>query len=162
MSEQSIAILGIFLEIMGIIVAMYIYVYETRNDRKAAEEQTYRENVRATLSELAELRRAHPNFKDNLEKLNDAEKKKYIRAYLTDLERFAVGCNTGAYDIEIVNKMSGGLLISQYLRFFKSYIEEKRKEPKPGRFVQKDTLYIEIEEMIKKICDLRGEDFYKL
>ena len=155
MSEFSFTILGIIVDIVSLGVAMYIFVVTSRLEREATEEQTHRECVRATLSELAELRRAHPNFKSSLEKADDKERIDLIRAYVSDLERFAVGCNAKAYDIEIVNKMSGGLLLKQYKNYFKPYIDKKRSAPTQGEFVKNDTLYIEIEEMMENLLVLR-------
>jgi len=116
----------------------------------------------ATLSEFAELRRAHADFKNLWDKAEGEEKDDLTRAYLTDIERFAVGLNLNAYDIGVLNKMSGGLLVRQWQRYFKPYIEKKRAQPETGRFVSNATLYVETEKMIERLCELRDVNFKEL
>lgn len=45
--------------------------------------------------------------------------------YLNALERVACGINEGLYDIDVISKMSGRLLISQYDLFFDVFIPNR-------------------------------------
>lgn len=48
-----------------------------------------------------------------------------IYSYLNALERVACGINEGLYDIDVISKMSGRLLISQYDLFFDVFIPNR-------------------------------------
>ncbi len=103
----------------------------------------------------------HNSFPKNRSELTDIERQIAIREYLGDLERFAVGCNLNAYDISIVNKMSGGSLVSNYNKYFKSYIEDVRRNLYIGSPIKSSQLYVEVEKMIERLCEVREEPFYK-
>lgn len=96
-----------------------------------------RERKNDTIKNLSEIRRNYYNTKE----LDSDEK----RDYLNELEFFSTGVNDGLYDIAIVNKMSGGRLISQYKDWAKEFIEIRRKR-------RRDVLaYCEYEKMINKL-----------
>ena len=150
------------LEFVGLVIAIGTFIISAKMDRDATEEQTYRETLRATLQDFAELRRMHQAFPRNMEELAEGEKDAAIRKYLADLERFAVGCNMNAYDIRVVSRMSGGALINQYRKYFKPYIEKARRMQRPGGAVQSDALYSEVVQMMRKLFAIRGEKFYEI
>lgn len=78
------------IEFIGLLVALATFFITSRLDRKATEEQTYRDTLRATLKDFSELRRMHQSFPNNLSTLNEDDRRLAIRKYLADLERFAV------------------------------------------------------------------------
>lgn len=90
-----------------------------------------------TIQALSAIRMKYPNSL----RLTDEEK----RAYLNELGFFAVGVNNKAYDIKIVEKMSGRLLLKQYDSNLKKYIEERRQK------MHSPTSYIEYEQMINQL-----------
>ena len=59
-----------------------------------------------TLRKLTELRMKYPS----MDEISYDDRLDYIK----ELEFFAIGINQKVYDLEIVNKMSGSRLISQY------------------------------------------------
>lgn len=152
---------GIIVDIVSLFVAILTFIITSRGDRKATEEQTKRESVRATLTDFAELRRSHqdfPNKMNNMD-LSETDKDEAIKSYLADLERFAVGCSKKAYDINVVNDMSGGMLIAQYRKYFKSYIEKRRRLLIPESLIPVNRLYDAVVTMIKNLCEIRKEQF---
>ncbi len=154
---------GNIIGIVGVVVAVFVFIATSKSEKRAIEEQTHRESVRATLSELSELRRVHSSFKKSFdEKEEEEDRNELIRDYLTDVERFAVGCNSNAYDAETMNKMCGGLILNQYATYFKPYIDNRRNQTEKNRFVKSDDLYKETDEMIKALCKIRGVDYDKL
>ena len=111
---------NLIVAILSLAVAVIVFVVTSAQQKKATEEQTKQENIRATLTDFAALRREHENF-ERLVQAHPDKRTDLIKPYIADLERFAVGCNRGAYDLEVVNSMSGGMLVRQYRRHFKDY-----------------------------------------
>ena len=111
----SIDIISLVVDILGFIATILIFAITTISARKATEDQTRRECVRATLTEFAGIRRTHQGFTGKLDSDNRTD---ILKGYLSDLERFAVGCNHKAYTVDIVNSMSGGMLVNQYNKYF--------------------------------------------
>lgn len=157
-----LSLLGIGIDVISVFFAVVVFVITSKSEEKATREQSQRERVRATLSEVAELRRTYPNFADSLRKCSKHKKMLLTRAYVADIERFAVGCNREAYDISVVNDMCGGLFIQQYQLFFKPYIIDRRSHTERNHYVKNDTLYKEIDIMMERLCKLRGVKYEEL
>ena len=81
----------------------------------------------------------------SMEEISDGDKLDYIK----ELEFFATGINQKIYDLEIVNKMSGSRLISQYDIALKKIVKQRRK----GK--ENSTAYIEYEQMIEQLRKLK-------
>lgn len=94
-----------------------------------------------TLRKLTELRMKYPSMDD----ISNDDRLDYIK----ELEFFAIGINQKIYDLEIVNKMSGSRLISQYDIALEEIVKQKRK----GK--EDSTAYIEYEQMIKQLRKLK-------
>ena len=141
--------------ILSLIVAVVVFVVTSIQAKRATEEQTKQENVRATLTDFATLRREHEDFMEEIEE-NPEKRDEILKSYVADLERFAVGCNRGAYDLEVVSSMSGGMLVRQYKNIFREYIAARRRAMKLTSSVPRGNLYIEYETMMKKLFELRG------
>ncbi len=139
----------IIIDILGFISAIVIFILTSKEENKTVREQTERERIRATLNEFAAIRRMNQDFSGG-----DA---RTVKNYLSELERFAVGCNMGAYDINVVNRMSGGQLVRQYRMYFKDYISEKRRSMRLDSAVNVANLYSECEIMLKTLFEMRGE-----
>ena len=151
--DTKIALINLGVDILGFIAAIVTFVISSKGDKKATEDQTRRECVRATLTEFASIRRVHQNFANELAVYDRNE---ILKAYLSDLERFAVGCNAQAYAVDIVNEMSGGMLVGQYKRYFKDFIEERRRATNFGTNVKPWNKYSNYEDMMREIYKLRG------
>jgi len=74
-----------------------------------------------------------------------------LREYLAKMERFSVGVHCKIYDVSIVERMSGRVLMGQYDNFIREYIANRIKN---GMSV---TTYCEYEKLIKMIADIRAK-----
>jgi hypothetical protein len=98
-------------DIFGFVSAIVIFIITSRSDVKVVKDQVRRESVRAILTEFANIRRTHHHFERDMTSENRVD---VLKGYLSDLERFAVGCNLKAYAVDVVNSISGGILVNQY------------------------------------------------
>ena len=105
------------------------------------------------MTEFAGIRRTHQGFTGKLDSDNRTD---ILKGYLSDLERFAVGCNHKAYTVDIVNSMSGGMLVNQYNKYFKEFITERRRLTSLEANVKPWNMYNEYEKMMKQVFELRG------
>ena len=145
--------------IASLAVAVFVFVWTARDQKKATIAQTKEQNIRATLTDFGNLRREHQDFAERL-KANPEARNEVLRDYLADLERFAVGCNRGAYDLEVVSDMSGGMLIRQYRSHFREFIAGARRRVRPdASALYRERLYCEYEEMMRRLFELRGEEW---
>lgn len=86
----------------------------------------------------------------NYEKLNDDFKYEF-RRYLDYIEYFCVGINTGIYDFEIFNRMTGAYYLNAVMPVVKNYIKDLQKTQL--------TAYIEFEAVCRKVKkSLEGRD----
>lgn len=84
-----------------------------------------------TIKHLREIRMKYPNITDSKLKHLANEKVKNIRLqYLNEMEFFCVGISEGIYDLDIVRKMSGNMLVKQYDKYMRSFMLTKRKHKK--------------------------------
>lgn len=72
-----------------------------------------------------------------------------VNKILNSYERLSLGANLGVYDINVLSKISGKLLIENYERF-REYIEYRRELKKSH------TAWIEFEKLILELKRLRG------
>lgn len=152
-SFLNIDSVSLIIDILGFVTTIIIFALTAVSTRKATEEQTRRECVRATLTEFAGIRRSHQGF-ENL--LTPENRVSVLRGYLSDLERFAVGCNLKAYTVDVVNSMSGGMLVNQYNNYFRDFITERRRATPLGARVNPWNMYTEYERMMREIFTIRG------
>jgi len=80
------------------------------------------------------------------------EGEKLLRQYLSKMERFSVGVHCKIYDVSIINKMSGRVLMEQYKGFIRDYIAKRIENG------MADTTYCEYEKLIQEIADLRAKE----
>ncbi|MBE6619205.1 MAG: DUF4760 domain-containing protein [Ruminococcaceae bacterium] len=94
--------------VLGSIVSVSVYRTTMKREKKIL-----------TIEHLSKIREEYsggfPSEKNNIEK------------YLKKMEFFCVGINSGIYDIKIVKKMSGRLLLEHYEKM-KIYIQKKKHE----------------------------------
>jgi len=77
----------------------------------------------------------------NLDQIN-ATVRNDIKELLSVLEHMSTGVNTGVYDFEILNRMSGSFLVSRYHQLYPYISHAQRKNP---------TFYIEFDRLCKII-----------
>lgn len=94
-----------------------------------------RERKNETIQCLSRIRRRFPNA-------GSLPQRRQL-GYLNELEYFATGVNEHIYDIKIVQKMSGRILLKDYEHWARKLIEERRNRP------GKQTIYCEYEKMMK-------------
>ena len=145
--------------LVSLAVAVLVFVITELENKKATQEQTRVQNVRATLTDFSNLRHYYQSDMAQLATKPEDEQYLVIRDYLRDLERFAVGCNMDAYDLGVVNNMSGGTLVNHYRKYFRKFIENARRNVALTSAVKPEALYSEFEQMMKKLFELRGETF---
>ena len=148
--------IDLIVNILSVAVAVVVFFITSAQAKRATVEQTEQENVRATLTDFANLRREHQGF-DVICEEHPERRTEVLKAYLGDLERFAVGCNRGAYDLSVVNEMSGGILVGQYRQYFREFINERRRLNKLTSAVVTEALYKEYVIMMKRLHEMRGE-----
>ncbi len=119
-----------FSAVIAIVISILLYKHGVNRERKID-----------TLRKLSEIRKNYFNTKilDKKEKLQ----------YLNELEFFATGINEKIYDIRIVNKMSGGRLISQYDNWASDFIEDRKEN------YGNEKTYSEYQKMIHNLKELR-------
>lgn len=135
------------------IVAIMISILVYLNGRK-------REMKKSTIKELIRIKKEYSDVykfiltipDEHLIKHDDFFK--YIRSnkrfklYLSEMEFFATGVNEKLYDVEIVNKMSGRKILSQF-RKIKPYINDRQNSDSNN--------YSQYVKMIEDIKILRKE-----
>lgn len=69
--------------------------------------------------------------------------------YLKEMERFCTGVNIGLYDIHVVDRIAGTMLITQYNKYLSDLIEKRRD--KTVQNAQADNIYCEYIKLIEQI-----------
>ncbi len=126
---------------VGFLVAFASLIVTIRANAKNRK----RESTIQTMHKLIPIRDQYTNMRNS----SDEERKNYLR----NMEYFATGVNNDVYSIQIVNKMSGGLLVRQYDDYLREYIEEARRHT--GVEVRSEQKYYEYEKMIQKLKRIR-------
>ena len=159
---QTFDLISLIVSIASFALAILVFIISERENKEATEKQTHEENVRATLTDFSNLRRPYQEIRTKIEASDEKGKRTVIKNYIRELERFAVGCNIGAYDLEVVNKMSGGTLLSDYNMYLRQFIQRARRELKPQSLIRPEALYSEVELMIRNLCGIRHEKFQEV
>jgi len=150
---DTCAIVSAVFSVLAFAVALAALVFAATTYKKSIE----RERMQATLSAFPQLRKDNGNLLTKLSEITDAaEREETLKDYLSQLERFAVGINSGAYDIKIINRMSGGMLVNQYEKCTREFIAHRRRDV-PHAETTKSSIYCEYEEMMKELYALRGK-----
>ena len=139
---------SLIVDLLGFAATIVIFFLTSLGSRRATEEQTRRECVRATLTEFADLRRTYQDFE---KKMMSEDRSEILMNYLSDLERFATGCNMKAYAVDVVNEMSGGKLVKQYQTYFRDFITGRRRNASLTAKVTPGRMYIEYEDMMTRL-----------
>ncbi len=85
-----------------------------------------------------------------LEEIDDKTAKE-ISLLLSILEHMSVGVNTGVYDFEILNRMSGSYLVNRYHQLYPHIQKSQEKSP---------TFFMEFEQLCARIEKSRKANFH--
>ncbi|MCF2620383.1 DUF4760 domain-containing protein [Oscillibacter valericigenes] len=147
-----VSILGTFTSILAAIYAIRAYHFATTTYKENIE----REKIRATVSDFPALRRENEELQTKLKELPENEREAVLKSYVAQMERFAVGVNSGAYSLDIVNRMSGGILVQQYKKIIKDFIKHRRED---REHPEVKTPYSEYVKMMQDLYGLRGKEW---
>ncbi|MBQ3386035.1 MAG: hypothetical protein IJG53_01800, partial [Eggerthellaceae bacterium] len=148
---------NLIVSIASFALAIFVFIWTANDAKKATIAQTKEQNTRATLTDFGNPRREHQDFEAQLRE-HPERRAEILKGYLADLERFAVGCNRGAYDLEVVSSMSGGMLMSQYRNHFRAFIAQARGNVRlDASALYRERLYCEYVEMMRRLFEMRGE-----
>lgn len=156
-----IALITMGISIGALVVAIMAYQFA----KNTYIENVKQERIRATLSDFPQLRKNNQELIMKIADLEEREKELCLKSYMSQMEYFAVGVNSGAYDLDIVNCMSGGMLVSQYEKHLRQFIVDRRKRKEKkievGEKVEvsPEKAYCEYEKMMKKLYELRGKEW---
>ena len=161
MEKPCFEILLDLLQVVGCIASIIAAIFAIlayRFTKTTYKENVRQERIRATLSDFPALRSKNTEFLSKVQAASPEERDPIIKKYVTQLERFAVGVNCGAYSLEIVNRMSGGLLVQQYQQIMKDFISRRREHVSHTKatHTKAKNVYKEYEDMMKALYEMRG------
>ena len=128
-------------------IAMIWAIIEFRNNRRLRRKERTFDVFPALREEFFDLKQ-----KIYVNDVLTTEGEQILRKYLSKMERFAVGVHCKLYDLPLINRMSGRVLIGQYKSFIREYIAKRKKDG------MADTTYCEYEQLIAEIADLREKE----
>ncbi len=139
------------LTLFGVVYSLYLQV-------KTAEADHARRRKQATIEHLNTIRPIYKSLLAQAEKaigpdvlttealkqiLDDPELRNTVKDYLSTIEHFCVGLNTGVFDKDLVYRMSANYFIRMFDKF-KPYISHAQKNL-PTAYVEYQTLVHEFE-----------------
>lgn len=137
---------------VGTVVAVIMLIVTLKENSRNSRKERIKNTVKdfpIQRDEMRDLGRRIKKYKNSCNKKNQI-----LRNYAIKMDNFAVGINEGVYELDIVNKMSGGVLLQNYEEYLRDYICEKRKNAS-GRFVHQEDIYGNYEIMINKLYQIR-------
>ncbi len=140
------AAVGAIGTIVSIIAAIIVY-----------HKNYHKEQIANTVKAFPELRSLYPELYKRLinnPNLEDKEIDLELKKYMTAIEHFAVGVNMGAFDIEVVNRMSGSMLVRQYELYIETFIKKHRAQHS-GKYTSEKSIYKEYEIMMHQLNKIR-------
>jgi len=111
------------------------YINNIRNDYKVLN------------NKLIEKFSNHPIKMDGIDHLMEKD----INLLLSILEHLSVGINTGVYDFNILNRMTGSFLVSRYYQLHPYISKAQLKNP---------LSYIEFEQLCSRIEEIRKKKYH--
>lgn len=112
---------------------------------------TYRSSVRRqkkqdTIREFSAIREKYPNLSPkSYSPVSDDVRVEYLK----EMERFCTGVNIGLYDIHVVDKIAGTMLITQYDKYLKAFIGNRKN--KTIQNAHANNIYCEYTKFIEQI-----------
>ena len=124
---------------VGTILAAIIAVLTYRSSVKRQKKQD-------TIREFSAIREKYPNLSPEAHKpVSDDVRTEYLK----EMERFCTGVNIGLYDIHVVDRIAGTMLITQYDNYLRVFIKDRRD--KTMQNAQADNIYCEYTKFIEQI-----------
>lgn len=137
--KESLSFLWDAIGAVGTVLAAIIAVLTYRSSVKRQKKQD-------TIREFSRIREKYPNLSPQAPNpVPDEERIKYLK----EMERFCTGVNIGLYDIHVVDRIAGAMLITQYDKYLRDFIEKRRQ--KTVQNAQTDSIYCEYIKLIEKI-----------
>ena len=141
----TVIITNVFI-IVGVFVA-YRSISLDHDRRKKQSTIEFYDKIWEKFYPLLKIIDKKPQGVLNVEDIDgDAELQELIREYLSIMERFSVGVNTGVYDIYVLNRMSGFRTINSYEKLGQ-YIKNSRTTNPNG--------YKDFEEVVDWLKEIR-------
>jgi hypothetical protein len=145
---------AIQLLILSVLSAQLYFLHKTfisDHDRRSKQStieymSSIREKYRGLSNKLIDKFGENPI---NLDQLDDITKND-VKELLSTLEHLSVGVNTGVYDFDILNRMTGGYLIKRYHQLLPYITKAQKNSP---------TFFIEFETLCKRIDEDRKSRF---
>ncbi len=129
--ETIIAFITLGINTVGIFFSVLIYHHTVKKERKIN-----------TINEFSKIRDRFPNMSPLAKNpVSDEDRLEYLK----EMERFSVGVNNKIYDLKILQKTSGHLLINQYNNYLRDLINNRRHKD------SETWKYCEYEELISKL-----------
>lgn len=69
---------------------------------------------------------------------------------LSQIEHFAVGVNSGVYDLETLNRMAGSFIIKEYQRWCPIINTKRKQDPEHKHYDEFETMYKKIQKLKSK------------
>lgn len=151
--NMLISVIALVVSIIAVSFSMWQFYSERNRNRRVATIYAFDELERDVFCDVAykeSVFREGTDFalregsKDDIYTWNRAT------LFLSRIEHFAVGVNSGVYDIGTLNRMAGKFIINEYYRWT-PIIETKRRQDPASKH------YDEFETLCKKLKRMRGE-----
>lgn len=146
-------IISLLISVLAIIVAIAQHFSERNRSRKEATIHAFDQLEETVFSQEGYKKLTiHAGVENAISGKLEADKTEWNKAtlLLSRIEHFAVGVNTGIYDIGTLNRMAGGFMIEEFKRW-KPVINTKRAQSPDAKH------YDEFEKLCKDLEKLRAK-----
>lgn len=138
-------IITLIISILALVLSLIQFIRDASRQKKEATLNAYNILQDDVFSNLIKIDGAELNPPPDFR----SEKYTKVTGYLSKIEMFSTGINTGVYSIWILNRLGGGFFVRQYDKLT-PIIEKKRIENRsPGKH------YDEFEKTVKKLKRIR-------
>ncbi|MBE6964334.1 MAG: DUF4760 domain-containing protein [Ruminococcaceae bacterium] len=145
-------IISLLISVLAIIVAVAQHFSERNRSKKEATIHAFDQLEETVFSKEGYKKLAvYAGVENAISGKLEADKTEWSKAtlLLSRIEHFAVGVNTGIYDLKTLNRMAGGFMIEEFERW-KPIIETKRvKDPASKHYDEFEMLYNSLLKMRK-------------
>ncbi|MCK9175889.1 MAG: DUF4760 domain-containing protein [Desulforhopalus sp.] len=137
-------IIGPILTAISIFLGIYYFSLNVRRD-KAKQTLDYWEKINQQLKEEKKtLTKDYGKYIDEemaLLLVEDKEERPRISKFLNIYERLSLGVNMGLYDVKVLNKLAGQVIIDNFYKY-ENFINARRIQ------VNRDFLFVEYEKLV--------------
>jgi len=136
---------------LALFVSSYIFVQSSRRDRRI-KTLDYWESVQPS---LVEARKILSNLHDGewtkeiaFKHLNSSQNRGHIMKGLSSFERLAIGINLDVYDLSVIGKLAGEMIVNSYVVYAPLIAAMEEQEGKAGLYKEFTLVYVRLE----RIC----------